>query len=485
MHAGKSIKILIIDDDKDDFLLISDSLKNIANRLFEIEWMPSYQKGLDRVLALEHDVYIIDYYLGAYTGLHLIREAIKANCEAPMILLTGVNNPEVDASAAEMGAFDYLVKGDLNSDRLERSIRYSMAQAAMIRAVRENEAKFRSVFEKSHDMIFIATPSGKLTRVSNSAQSLTGYTVEELLGMNTSQLYADPEEGAEIERKLVETGEVESRRIDILTKNGDKRICTLHASMQSDQYGRQYCQGVLHDLTAKVKEERAILLSEKMEATGRLMRMLAHEVRNPLTNINLAVDGIGSETDDQSELAVYVDIIKRNTRRIDNLVTQLLNAAKPTRLKQEPGSLGKLLKETLEETQDRLLLKKIQVRLHLNTEPDCALVDAEKIKIAFTNIIVNAIEAMPEENGILSVALKKTNQKLVVSISDNGSGINPELLGRLFEPYFTSKPGGMGLGLASTLNIVQSHNASIDVESQPNKGTTFYLTFNAANCMEK
>lgn len=484
MPFSKCIKILIIDDDEDDFLLISDSLKNIPNRLFEIEWAPNYQKGLDRVIALEHDVYIIDYYLGAYTGLHLIREAIKANCEAPMILLTGVNNPEVDVAAAQMGAFDYLVKGDLNSDRLERSIRYSLAQATMIKAVRENEAKFRSVFEKSHDMIFIATPSGKLMSVSNSAYALTGYTVAELLQMNTNDLYADREEGAKIERKLAETGEVESSRVDLITKNGEKRICTLHASMQSDQYGRQYCQGVLHDLTAKIKEERATLLSEKMEVTGRLMRMLAHEVRNPLTNISLAIEGIDSEIDQQSDLVSFVEIIKRNAKRIDNLITQLLNSAKPTRLNPEPGSLGKLLNETLDETRDRLLLKKIQVQVNLTKDPDYALVDPEKIKIAFTNIIVNAIEAMPEENGLLQVSLKKVHHKLVISIVDNGSGIPPDHLDKLFEPYFTSKAGGMGLGLASTLNIVQSHGATIDVESKLGKGTTFTLTFNAANCMK-
>jgi len=107
------------------------------------------------------------------------------------------------------------------------------------------------------------------------------------------------------------------------------------------------------------------------------------------------------------------------------------------------------------------------------------MLDREKVKIAFANIIVNAIEAMEEGRGLLQITTERALHKLVISIRDNGYGISPDHLNKLFEPYFTSKPGGMGLGLASTLNIIQSHGGTIDVESQQGVGTTFYLTFNA------
>lgn len=484
MRNDKRIRILIIDDDEDDFLLTADNLKGIPGRQFDMEWAPSYQIGLDKIKACEHDVYIIDYYLGAKTGLHLIREALKAKCEEPMILLTGVNNMEVDEAAAELGAFDYLLKGTLNTENLERSIRYSLAQASMIKAVKENEIKFRTVFEKSRDMIFIADDEGKLMSVSNSANNLTGYEMEELLQMRTSDLYADKAEGESIENKLSKTGEVSGRKIELLTKNKERRICTIYATLQSDRYGRQYCQGVLHDLTAKIREERATVLSEKMEATGRLMRMLAHEVRNPLTNIGLALEGFVSEVPPESDLHDYLGIIKRNAKRIDTLITQLLNSSKPTELKPEPASLHKMLEETLEEAKDRLALKKIQVVSVFTKEEDFAMLDVEKIKIAFINIIVNAIEAMEVGKGVLRITTQRALHKIVISITDNGYGISPDHLNKLFEPYFTSKPGGMGLGLAATLNIIQSHGASVDVESQEGIGTTFYLTFNASSALD-
>ncbi len=479
MSNEKRIRVLIVDDDEDDFLLTADTLKSISGRQFDIEWAHNYQKGLERIRNCDHDVYIVDYYLGVYTGLHLIREALKAKCEEPMILLTGVNNLEVDEAAAELGAFDYLLKGTLNAEGLERSIRYSLAQAAMIKTVKENESKFRTIFEKSRDMIFIADESGKLMSVSNSAVALTGYEIHELMQMRSTDLYADKEEGESIEHDLAQNGEVSGRRVELMTKSKERRICTIYATMQSDRYGRQYCQGVLHDMTAKIREERATVLSEKMEATGRLMRMLAHEVRNPLTNIGLALEGFLGEIPPGSDLKDYLEIIKRNARRIDTLITELLNSSKPTELNPESVSLKEVLEQTLEEAGDRMALKKIHVIAKFTADEDFVMLDREKVKIAFANIIVNAIEAMEEGRGLLQITTERALHKLVISIRDNGYGISPDHLNKLFEPYFTSKPGGMGLGLASTLNIIQSHGGTIDVESQQGVGTTFYLTFNA------
>lgn len=480
MRNTRKIRVLIIDDDEDDYLLTSDNLRDIPGGQFEIEWAPSYAAGLSRIKACEHDVYIIDYYLGANTGLTLIKEALKAQCEEPMILLTGVDDPLVDEQAAELGVFDYLLKGSLSADRLERSIRYSLAQAAMLKAVRENESKFRTVFEKSHDMIFITDESGKLMSVSNSATSLTGFTIDELLQKSSKDLYANPKEGEVIEAALAKDGEVTGSKIELLTKNGERRICTIYATMQSDRYGRRYCQGVLHDLTAKIREERATVLSEKMEATGRLMRMLAHEVRNPLTNIGLALEGFAGEIPAESDLHDFVDIIKRNSKRIDNLITQLLNSAKPAELNPEPVSAKAVIVQTLGEVRDRLALKHIALEENYDASEDMVMLDIEKIKIAFTNIIINAVEAMKEGEGVLTITTQKAHEKIVIVISDNGVGIPQDHITQLFEPYFTSKSGGMGLGLASTLNIIQSHGGTIDVESRVGVGTSFYVTFNLA-----
>jgi signal transduction histidine kinase len=103
--------------------------------------------------------------------------------------------------------------------------------------------------------------------------------------------------------------------------------------------------------------------------------------------------------------------------------------------------------------------------------------DSNKLKIAFLNIIINAIEAMSEDEGNLLVIIDENQDNYIVSINDNGSGISEENLIKLFEPYYTSKPNGMGLGLSSTLNIIRSHKAFIEVNSKLNIGTSFIITF--------
>ncbi len=105
------------------------------------------------------------------------------------------------------------------------------------------------------------------------------------------------------------------------------------------------------------------------------------------------------------------------------------------------------------------------------------MADISKLKIAFLNIIINAVEAMQPDTGILTISLTSDEQQHKVSLTDNGIGISEENLSHLFEPYFTSKRNGLGLGLASTLNILQSHKAQVEVHSKPGKGTTFTISF--------
>ncbi len=123
------IKILMIDDDEEDFMIIRDILGDIVHHKYMIEWTPSYEMGLLDVADRKHDVYLIDYILGAKTGLEFIREAMALGCEAPLIILTGQKNIEVDTEAMKAGASDYMVKGTISEQMLESSIRYAISNA--------------------------------------------------------------------------------------------------------------------------------------------------------------------------------------------------------------------------------------------------------------------------------------------------------------------------------------------------------------------
>ena len=133
--------------------------------------------------------------------------------------------------------------------------------------------------------------------------------------------------------------------------------------------------------------------------------------------------------------------------------------------------------ESIAAALDRLTLKRIQLNVSYANNHLKIMADETKLKTAFLNIIINAIEAMEEDKGKLTISIRNVGLEHVVMIEDNGCGISSENLTRLFEPYFTTKPGGLGLGLASALNTLQLHHAYLDVQSKINEGTTFQITF--------
>lgn len=230
----------------------------------------------------------------------------------------------------------------------------------------------------------------------------------------------------------------------------------------------------LAELNSELIELRSI---EKYSSTGRIARTIAHEVRNPLTNINLATEQLRSDFPAGDDSEMFFDMIKRNSDRINKLVSDLLNSTRPTELKKTDTDINKLLDECLCEAQDRIKLEHIEVIKNFDKDILPILLDAEKVKIAFLNFIVNAVEAM-KKGGTLSVETLVETGKYHIKISDTGCGMSREQIGRLFEPFFTTKPNGNGLGLPNSQNIILSHNGNIKVESEEGKGTTFHIYFN-------
>jgi signal transduction histidine kinase len=203
---------------------------------------------------------------------------------------------------------------------------------------------------------------------------------------------------------------------------------------------------------------------------------LAHEVRNPLTNINLAVEMLKSTLKEEDQ-QIYLDIILRGSGRINALVTDLLITCQGDDPQPAKHSFHQLLDEVLDINKDRITLKNIRVMKDYST-PDCKiLVNKDKITIALTNIIINAIDAMSSKNGKLRLINRSENGKCVLEIVDNGIGINKADLENIFKPYFTNKAAGMGLGLSTTRSILLSNQVLMEVDSVEGKGTRFTLTF--------
>ncbi len=204
-------------------------------------------------------------------------------------------------------------------------------------------------------------------------------------------------------------------------------------------------------------------------------------MRNPLTNLTLALDQLRSEISATSESAtVYTGIIERNVSRIEHLMTEMLNSSRPKELNLKLTEVSELLKDTLNQALDRIQLNSITLLTTYEKDLPLILIDKEKIQVALLNIIINALEAMEPGTGILRINAAVKNNVVTISIGDNGKGVPPEDLNKLFDPFFTAKKSGMGLGLTSVKNILNSHSANVEVKSELKVGTTFYIHFKLA-----
>ena len=476
MSLKDPIKIMIVDDDQDDFIITSEYIRHIPGTSFEIDWCARYADALEHMTSRTHDLFFVDYRLGAKSGVDLLKEALENNVEEPIILLTGKGNYNVDIEAMQLGAVDYLIKTELSIEKMERSIRYALERAATIKALRANERKYRGIFEKSKDIVFITDEQLRFREVNEAVHSMLGYQREEVLQMSLIDMIDQAQHKKFLLQSLQGKKEVNDWEVTVITKSGEKKSCILTASYEDSYTDAGYIQGIIHDITNLKRVEKATLQAEKLAAAGRLVRTLAHEVRNPLNNITLSVEQmIQDAKDETSEL--YLNIILRNSRRISDLISELLNTSRPSEIALEEHMLQVILDEVIAAAIDRLTLKRIKMQVSYTDEYLYVSADKEKLKIALLNIVINAVEAMEEEKGFLTISLTRQNNQALLQIRDNGCGISEENISRLFEPYFTQKRNGVGLGLAFTLNILQAHKAGIDVSSAIGKGTTFSITF--------
>ena len=478
LPSHSTTRILIVEDDEDDFLIIEACIKDIPDKEFHIDWCYDYEDALQRIRGRKYDIYFVDYLLGAKTGLELLEEAIGIGCEEPLVLLTGIGNREVDIQAMTIGAADFLVKSEITTEKLERSIRYALERSAYIKALRANELKFRNIFEKSKDAVFLLGEDLIFRDVNAATSELFKYSKEELLSRSLYSLFARKEAVFQLKEKLL-SGGGEEMEVELMTRNRERRNCILSISRQVDPNGEAYIQGIIHDITNLKRIERATFHIEKLRGTATLLRTLAHEVRNPLTNINLSVEQLKPELNSE-DANIYLDIIARNCSRIDTLISELLELSRPAEISLQRTDLQDIINSTLAEASDRIALKNIRLDLAYPGQPAFVMADRDKLKIAFLNILINAVEAVPAQSGVITISIRDESPNFRVLINDNGGGIPEENISRIFEPYFTSKTNGFGLGLAATWNILQSHRAGIDVNSQVGEGTSFMLTFEQA-----
>jgi PAS domain S-box-containing protein len=350
-----------------------------------------------------------------------------------------------------------------------------------LETVKEKEKQLRSLAQhipKTFFVLFqntmdIAVAQGPgLKAFDCSRTKLEGKQLNEIL---------PPNKLSEIEGYLKRTWEGEELKIFKKVKNVHFKIEFIPVQ---DDYGKVLSSLMIsQDVTRQLEADRENLRDEKMLLTSRISRSIAHEVRNPLTNIDLALDHLKENEKSVSEEAeLYFDIISRNSKRINNLINEILQSTKPTSIQLREVPTNKLIKAVEESTKDRFELTNVKFHKRNSLRDKTVCIDYDKMVMALTNIVINATEAVPTNSGKVWLSIWENEGRAVVSIRDNGKGMNDEELERIYDPFQTGKRGGMGLGLTSSLNIIKAHNSKIHVKSKPGEGTTFYCYLNPGPC---
>ncbi|HEU4387870.1 MAG TPA: ATP-binding protein [Blastocatellia bacterium] len=480
----RRLSVLLVEDDEEDFVLARELLSETGSTI-DLEWAPSYDAGIQAILRGHHDVCLVDYRLGARTGLELLRETAGSGFKTPMILLTGQGDREVDVEAMRAGASDYLVKAQMTPALLERTIRYAVDRARTLQALRRSEERFRFLIEKAHDIITILDTDGLMLYVSPSVERVLGYQQAELVGKNIVY-FVHPDDISRVVESFTRMGEVTGSGAPVeyrfLHKDGSWRFLE---SVANNLLQDPVVAGVVvnsRDISARKQLQEQLIQSEKMAALGQLVAGVAHELNNPLTSVIGYAQLLLADPQIRPEQKERVDLIYREAERTRRIVNNLLSFARQHKPSRTAADLNDLIGRTLELRAYDMRVNNIAVHQNLREIPR-VLADEHQIQQVLLNIIMNAEQAIrsSKKSGSLTVetgsASMDGREEVTVRIADDGPGIKPDHLTRIFDPFFTTKPVGQGtgLGLSISYGIVKEHTGRIWAESTPGYGTSFFI----------
>jgi signal transduction histidine kinase len=209
--------------------------------------------------------------------------------------------------------------------------------------------------------------------------------------------------------------------------------------------------------------------SERLSAIGEMATGIAHEIRNPLTSIGTLADILQEQTEGGDPL--LFEGIKQESRRLQNIATRLLNYASPYTPERTPEDINLLLEEVASLLAADENYRKVSVERQYDRTIDNLLIDGDRIKQVFWNLILNGMQAMPH-GGTLTIRSENRAGEVAIQVIDTGEGIDKDDLKQIFQPFFTKRRGGSGLGLPIAEKIVEAHGGSTDIESEPGRGTT-------------
>jgi two-component system sporulation sensor kinase C len=352
---------------------------------------------------------------------------------------------------------------------------------------REKEAhelteRLNRITDNLQEIVFETNEKGEIIFLNQAWTQMTGYDIDECLGTMYNQ-YFDQEERVvqhllSVIKEHKDAGRVE---LQLLHKEGKKVWGDVHYKLYFDEH-HQFTGGIgtVADITkqkqAKLELERSNqqlqMQAQKLAVAGQIAAGIAHEVRNPLTSVNGFLQLMKTQYPERTD---YFDIIFSEIKRIDFVLSELLVLAKPQAVHFQEVQLHELLEQVITLLKTNAVLSNIDLKQPFKKQDAGAiLADANQMKQLFINLIKNAIEAMPE-GGSIYISTEKVLNEWKITIQDEGKGMSEEDIQKIYDPFFSTKKEGTGLGLTICATILKDHHGRMDVSSELGKGAAFQI----------
>ncbi len=489
-----ALRVLVVEDSEDDLLLL-------VRRLRAERFDPTFRRvdnEADLRAALADgawDLLITDYVLPGFGGLEAIAIVRAEAPDLPCIVVSGQIGEATAVEAMRAGAADYIMKDNLG--RLGPAIRRELEEARtrkerrrVAAALAEERERHAITLRSIADGVVATDIAGRITLMNRVAETLCGWSIREANGRSLAEVFETLDEktrtpiGDPVPQVLASGRNADAgARYVLVARDGTERIVAVTASSIRDRESRTIgTVFVYHDATERSRLERELLRAQKLESVGILAGGIAHDFNNILTGVlgNVSLSrAMTTPADPINERLVEAE---KALVRARDLTLQLLTFARGGMPIKKTSSIRELIVDSAS-----FVLRGSRARCEFFIPDDLRPVEVDpgQISQVIQNLVLNADQAMPT-GGTITVSAANVPatgggpDHVRITVKDQGVGIPQAHLDRIFDPYFTTKPGGTGLGLATSYSIVRNHGGSISVESRPGDGATFHVLLPAA-----
>jgi len=479
----QSIRVLLIEDDPDDALLIREMLSESrasgsGRPAFTIKWAKRQSEGLELLASGETDIVLLDLNLPDSRGLDTLAPFGAQATEVPVVVLTGLADELTGVQAVRQGAQDYLVKGQLDSRSLSRSLHHALERHHMLvqlgqytKALEESETQFRRLIEVNTDAMVLVDKSGKARYVNPAAEALFGHSRAQMVG--------EPF-GYDVRTE-------EPVELEVVRATDERSVAEMIVTEALWQQEAMHL-AVLRDITERKQMEEAE--RELLHMKEDFVACVSHELRTPVAAIKGFVDLLLSGRVPDPEIQEeFLGRVSSEADRLSKLVGDLLDMSRMEAghvlLELERTDLSELVRDSLNSLETLAQNKQIELQTELPQAPVTVLADQQRIRQVLVNLLGNAIKfSGPGKSVVVSAA--RVNGSVSVSVKDEGPGIPEEAIPRLFDKFYRVRgpsggpSNGTGLGLFITKQIISAHGGQIDVRSEVGSGSEFFFTLPAS-----